>query len=190
MGVRPTGGRPGVSVVSCSADTRSRQFRTQFCDLLHQNIPEFDAKEITHFGLGVFFKAATHRWRVGKQFRQLDFGPYLEPIGQFLMGKAESPKNINLIFALFPPAEVPKTISLPYEWKKSSCHTYSFSVVGLEFVLSLGKQIPEWQSQISFHAPHRPVIVTDHTQQLMKSRFAQIIQRGGRKGKLKQKPKA
>lgn len=152
------------------------------------NIPEFDRNEIIHFALGVFFKAAVHSWPVGKQKRKLYFGKYLEPIRQFVLGNAGFPANTTLAVSLFPPIDGPKTMTLPYQWKNDRCHTYSFSVCGLEFVLSLGQRMPGWLLRTCFvHDSRRPVLVTNHTQQLMMDSSMRVIEKGGVKGKLRGK---
>jgi hypothetical protein len=150
------------------------------------NIPEFDRKEIIHFAMGVLFKAGVHPWPVGKQKRKLYFGKYLEPIRQFVLGTGGFPPATTLAFSLFPPIEGPKTMSIPYEWKGDRCHTYSFSVCGLEFVLSLGRGIPDWLRRTCFVSdPRRPVLVTSHTLQLMMNNSMRVIEKGGVKGKLR-----
>jgi len=149
---------------------------------------EFDTEQIAHFGLGVFFKAAVHSWTVGRRKRQLHFGPYLEPIRKYLIGSNDFPERTTLMFCLFPPAELPKALSVPYQWNVHECHTYAFCVVGLEFVLSLGKQIPDWHRKYCFvKGANRPVIITDHSQQHMQTRSIQMMQDGDVKGKLARK---
>jgi hypothetical protein len=148
-------------------------------------LSEFDTGQITHFALGVFFKAAVHRWTVERRKLRLQFGRYLEPVRKYLLGTDGFPERTTLMFCLFPPSDLPKAISVPYRWNVNDCHTYAFCVVGLEFVLSLGKQIPDWHRNCCFvTAPNRPVIVTDHSQKQMRSRSIQIVQSGNVKGKL------
>jgi len=41
-----------------------------------KNMPEVKAKEIVHFGMGMFFKAAVHGWRKGMSEPRINLEPY------------------------------------------------------------------------------------------------------------------
>jgi hypothetical protein len=148
--------------------------------------PEFDVEKIVHFALGVFYKAAVHHWRVDKnRKRKLEFGPHEEPLRLFALGQGPFPAFCALTFCLLPPTNSPKRIYSPMQWMRGDCRTYSFSVVGLEFWLSLGKRIPEEFRNLCFATkPHRPVVVNGHTDSIMDERAEEVKRSGGAKGKL------
>jgi len=149
--------------------------------------PEFDVEKIVHFGVGVFYKAAVHRWRIDKnRWQKLSFGAYLEPLRLFLLGQKAFPAGrATLTFCLLPPTNSPKRIYNPYEWMPGEHHTYSFCIIGLEFWLSLGKQISQDFCHLCFATkPYRPVVVNGHTDSVMTSRANDVIRTGGVKGKL------
>lgn len=150
--------------------------------------PEFDVDKIAHFALGVFFKAGVYTWTVGKNKMKLQLGQYLEPLRMFLLGKAAFPENCVLMLCIHPPTNAPKRLSMPYEWSRGTCRTHGFVLVGLEFVLSLGKQIPEWQRGLCFvNSASRKVIVTNHTEEGMTNNIKELLRKGMVRGKLKGK---
>jgi hypothetical protein len=150
--------------------------------------PEFDVERITHFALGVFFKMAAYEWTIGKHKRQFQFGPYLGSIRSYLLGHGPFPANCALMLCIHPPTDAPKRIALPYEWKIEGSRAYAFILIGLEFVLSLGKQIPQWHRELCFvNGANRFVIVANVTEQRMNETARAIIQAGLVKGKLAKK---
>lgn len=150
--------------------------------------PEFDSDKLIHFALGVFYKAAAHSWLVDEKSRRrvkLEFGPYEEPIRLYLLGKEPFPTGCSLAFCLLPPTNSPKRLYIPNEWIPGECRTFSFGVIGLEFWLSMGDQIPEgFRSTCFATGPDRPVIINGHTDSIMDERARDVIRSGSVKGKL------
>jgi hypothetical protein len=148
--------------------------------------PEFEVEKIVHFAVGVFYKAAVHRWRIDKnRWQKLNFGPYQEPLRLYLLGQRPFPTCVALTFCVLPPTNSPKRIYSPYEWTPGEHRTYSFSVIGLEFWLSIGRRISEDFRNLCFATkPFRPVVVNGHTDLIMTSRANDVIRTGGVKGKL------
>ena len=52
--------------------------------------------EITHFVMGMFWKAGVHSWSGSQTEPVIDLGPYTEPIGGFLRGEQEFPDHVAL----------------------------------------------------------------------------------------------
>jgi hypothetical protein len=147
--------------------------------------PEFDVQKIAHFSLGVFFKAGVHLWNIGKKRKKLEYGPYLGTLRDYLLARAEFPRNCTLMFCVHPPTTGPRRISMPYEWVRGACRTYSFMTVGLEFCMSLGKQIPQWHRNLCFVTGRdRIVIVANVTEKYANDAVEKIAARGQAKGKL------
>jgi hypothetical protein len=89
------------------------------------------------------------------------------------------------MFCINPPTNGPKRISIPCEWERNTCRTYSFMLIGLEFSMSLGKQIPQWHRDLCFvSSARRTVIVANATEQYANDTVEKIIRRGQVKGKL------
>jgi hypothetical protein len=150
--------------------------------------PEFDTDKVVHFALGVFYKAAVHSWLVDDKSQRrlkLEFGPYEEAIRLHLIGEAAFPAQCALAFCLLAPTKSPKRLYNPIEWAPDQCRTFSFSMIGLEFWLSLGERIPQILLSLCFATNlDRPVIVNNHTDSVMDDRVKEVLRSGGAKGKL------
>jgi hypothetical protein len=150
--------------------------------------PEFEVEKIAHFALGVFFKAGAHNWPVGRNKLKLQLGSYLEPLRRFVLGEATFPTNCVLMLCIHPPTNGPKRLVMPYEWDRNGCHTYAFILIGLEFVISLGRQIPLWHRNLCFvNSPGRKVVVANMTEKWIDDSAIKIVQSGQVKGKLAKK---
>jgi len=75
-------------------------------------ITEIDAAQITHFGMGIFWKAAIHTWKSKGPTVHIDLGPYVEGVRRFLLG-APFPENIVLWVCVVPPS-VPLLTALSF----------------------------------------------------------------------------
>jgi hypothetical protein len=59
--------------------------------------PEIDVPKLTHFGIGLFFKAAVHSWRGGIEKPWIALEPDdIEGLRLYLLGEADLPPNIAL----------------------------------------------------------------------------------------------
>lgn len=52
---------------------------------LAAQIPEIDVGKVTHFALGLFWKASVHSWRGDRTDPRIDLGPYSEAIRKWLL---------------------------------------------------------------------------------------------------------
>jgi hypothetical protein len=118
--------------------------------------PDFDVQRISHFALGIFWKASIHPWPVG----QILLGPYGEEIRTWLRGETEFPKNVALNVILSRPAAAQIIMNPPYE---TTCHTYLFHVPGVLFRLSVGKQIPAPERTLCFYSSAEHFVVVSDT---------------------------
>jgi hypothetical protein len=149
-------------------------------------IPEFEKDKIIHFALGVFFKAAAYKWRMGKYRKGISLGVYLDGVRRYLLGESEFPNRCALWFSIIPPNHNTRTLCAPYQWAVRECHTFGFIMLGLEFVLSVGKQIPAYLRNHCFvRSPGQPVFVTGITARLVAKKSAEIIDAGRVFGKLR-----
>lgn len=149
-------------------------------------IPEFEKDKVVHFALGVFFKAAVYNWRIGRYRKGISLGIYLESVRRYLLGDSEFPDRCALLFSIMPPNHNTRTLCPPYQWAVRECHTYAFIMLGLEFVLGVGKQIPEYLRKHCFvRSPEQPVFVTAITARLVAKKSAEIIGSGRVFGKLR-----
>ena len=121
--------------------------------------PEIDVQRISHFALGIFWKASIHPW----QFGQITLGTYSEAIRTWLRGETAFPKNVALNVILSRPAAAQIVMNPPYETTSMPCHTYLFHVPGILFRLSVGKQIPSAEKLLCFYSSAEHFIIVSDT---------------------------
>jgi len=120
--------------------------------------PDVDFQRISHFALGIFWKASIHPW----QFGHISLGPYRETIRTWLRGETGFPQNVALNLILSRPAAAQIIMNPPYETTSTTCHTYLFHVPGILFRLSVGRQIPTEEKILCFYSrPEHFIIVSD-----------------------------
>jgi hypothetical protein len=117
--------------------------------------PDIDVKRISHFALGVFWKASLYPWEIG----QISLGPYGGPIRTWLRGETPFPQNIALNVILFRPPAAQIIMNPPYQTTEIPCHTYLFHLPGVLFRLSVGKQIPLAEKTLCFYSSAEHFIV-------------------------------
>jgi hypothetical protein len=49
--------------------------------------------DLTHFAMGIFWKAAVHSWRGGETEPIINLGPYTESVRKFLRGEDGFPRR-------------------------------------------------------------------------------------------------
>lgn len=117
--------------------------------------PDIDVNSISHFALGVFWKASLHSWAFG----EISLGPYGEAIRTWLRGETAFPQNVALNVILSRPAAAQILMNPPYQTAVIPCHTYLFHVPGLLFRLSVGKEIPLAEKTLCFYSSAEHFIV-------------------------------
>ena len=65
------------------------------------NNPEIRVDELTHFALGIFWKASVHSWSGSRTEPLIDLGPYSENVRTWLRNETRFPENIYLIAIVF-----------------------------------------------------------------------------------------
>jgi hypothetical protein len=113
-------------------------------------IREIDCQQLIYLGMSVFWRAAAHSWRWQGDRLQIDLGPYLEPIRQFLLDNAPFPKKTALTVRVSAAKEdFPNLAVLPQSTKKKGYHIHSFIIPGLAFFMAVGGGVPESMIQLS-----------------------------------------
>ena len=121
--------------------------------------PGIDVQSITHFALGVFWKACLYPWEIG----QVSLGAYEEPVRTWLRGETAFPQNIALNVILSRPSTALIIMNPPYLTTKTPCHTYLFHVPGVLFRLSVGKEIPPPERTLCFYSSAQHFVVVSDT---------------------------
>jgi hypothetical protein len=122
--------------------------------------PEINVKQITHFALGVFWKASVHSWRKGETKNWIELGPYREEIRKFLRGEGPFPKYVGLTLGIIPRPVKQISFCLPYRGSRDACHYYMFYVPGIAFALSVGKRLGDAKENCFYSNPLHPVVAT------------------------------
>lgn len=131
--------------------------------------PEIDAEKITHFAIGVFWKAAIHSWRGNTCDPVIDLGPYTERLRTFLRGETSFPERVALTIGVLTPSKAQKTISMtqPYRGSNRDWHNFLFYIPGIEFAISVGKAVGEERRGECFYTnPLHPIYVIDFSEDI------------------------
>ena len=102
--------------------------------------PEIDVPKITHFGCGVFLKAAVHAWHgdPSKPFIEMELAE-IEALRSFLIGKAVLPGTMALCVTIDSAQVVLQALFEPYRAEPLLGFTrYVFYVAGVFFQLCIG----------------------------------------------------
>ncbi len=159
--------------------TRTREFPLH--DILNEIAPDFvdpdvkayagsknpslRVKDLTHFALGIFWKASAHSWKSGPSsiIPRIELGCYGESIRCFLFCDGPFPEHVALGISVMP---TPVTTMLSYEpragRKSGGVHHFSFYVPGVLFTLSVGEGVAGKAKDICFYGnPLHPILIKD-----------------------------
>jgi len=124
--------------------------------------PKIDVAKLTHFAMGVFWKASVHSWRGDETEPLIQLAKYGELARVFLLGRAPFPAKMALVVGVIPPPVKTIGFCYPYRGSASGYHNFLFFVPGIEFALLVGNTIPSDLKQTCFasHSLH-PIVVSD-----------------------------
>lgn len=124
--------------------------------------PEIKVDKLTHFALGLFWKASVHPWKTGRTEPRIELGPYSEDIRKWLIGEGSFPKHVYLITAIERPARAQIALNDPYEGVRGGGHNFFVHVPGLLFMLTVGKTVDESMQWLCIHNnPRNPINISD-----------------------------
>jgi hypothetical protein len=108
-----------------------------------KTLPGIDREKVAYFALSVFWRASVHRWeRGGDEPISIDLGPYEEDLRKYLLGQAGFPANVVLHVVVCTDALSQGLFYPPSRGRKKDDTTYTFQARGLNFLMTVGKQIP------------------------------------------------
>lgn len=124
-------------------------------------IPPLRVESLTHFAMGVFWKASVYPWKVfGESINKLAFGSYAERIRQYLAGIGGFPTNMSLMVHVDPLPNPFIAFHLPRARKSGQLHWFDWYVNGVEFVLVVGRAIPtDMKDACIFSAPNHLIFL-------------------------------
>lgn len=125
-------------------------------------IPGLDAEALLHYGAGIFFKAATHRWDFEGTPYGIDLGKHTEPLRRFVKDGVRLPADTVIGLAIS--SRPPKFLGCfpPVQMNDTECVKYKFYVSGILYTLMLGDTIPSASQRGSFSVtPTRVLFMMD-----------------------------
>ena len=124
--------------------------------------PEIDVQKLTHFAMGIFWKASVHSWRGKERSPLIQLGPYGDAIRTWLRGETAFPKHVCLSVLVARPENALIVLSGPTERVHKTWHSFSLNVPGVVFMLNVGRQIDLEMRMTCFHEnPMHPVFISD-----------------------------
>jgi hypothetical protein len=129
------------------------------------SIPEIDVDKLEYFALSVFWRAAVHSWIpvLGDAYERLELGPYRESLRQFLVGSGPFPANVVTMISVYEQTNFTRTTFPPEagERNPNEGQPYSFLIPGIQFSMTLGKQLTSDSREFSSHLqPERRIFMT------------------------------
>jgi len=136
------------------------------------NNPCLCVEDLTHFALGIFWKASVHSWKSGPSgtIPKIEFGPYGEGIRSFLFCGGPFPDNVGLRVNVMPAPVAPMVSCHPYEGTKSErAHNFNFYVPGILFALVVGGGAPEeTKGHCFYRSPLHPILLKDLSEEVQR----------------------
>ena len=176
--------RGGETWVVSKLLTLERKF--PLYDLLTQRNPNFDVDgrltyfaeqnsqikiaKLTHFALGVFWKASVHPWGLTENDSLIELGPYSEKIRLWLRSEGSFPEHVYPVALVSRPQTTRPNACLPFEQARDQhegeegtlrWRGFYFQVPGSSFVLNIGKTVDEEIRRLSLHIPPHPITIAD-----------------------------
>ena len=124
--------------------------------------PDIDVEKLTHFAVGIFWKAAVHDWKMGRETVRIWLGRYADPIRLWLRGESSFPRDVNLTLLMARPENVLVVLTGPTKQATKRWHSFSLQVPGLLFTLHVGRLMDSEIKECCFHQdPAHPIFVSD-----------------------------
>ena len=130
--------------------------------------PDIHVDKLTHFAMGVFWKAAVHPWCRSSTEPMIDLGCYAEPVRQFLRGEASFPDHVALTIGVLPPPAQLISFHNPYQGSKKEWNNFLLYVSGIEFCLAVGSAVDATLKENCFASnPAHPIVVVDFSSSIL-----------------------
>jgi hypothetical protein len=85
---------------------------------------EIQCDKITHFAMGVFWKAAVHSWSGTRKETMIALGKYVEQVRLFLLSESGFPRRMALVVGVLPPPVKMVAATNPYRGSNRNWHNY------------------------------------------------------------------
>ncbi len=124
-------------------------------------IPEIRAPELTHFAMGIFWKASVHPWKVGTNEPRIDLGRYGELVRLLLLGEGEFPADMALSLTILPSPVTMIAFHPPYTTVGPD-PTFHLYLCGLNYTLWMVANVEPQIIATSLNRPPHVVLVVDN----------------------------
>src|SRR5277367_5945178 len=125
--------------------------------------------DLTHFAMGIYYKAAVHSWLGSTTEPWIQLGARTEGVRKYLLGEEEFPKEMALTLAVLPRARAIISFYFPFETIPAHGYrTFHFYIAGLNYTLWVGPQIPYEPSRACLSAKPNSVLVFDCAKEILK----------------------
>jgi hypothetical protein len=153
--------------------------------------PKLSVEKLTHFALGIFWKAGVHSWSGTTKEPMIDLGQYAATIRTWLRRETGFPKDVTLTITFSKPETALIVLQQPVEIKGVPWRRYRFYVPGVMFSLNVGPAIELEMRMICFHQmPAHPVFVSNEITAKFNERLGKdYVESRKTKGYLKQREK-
>jgi hypothetical protein len=149
---------------------------------LAEGCPEIRAEMLLYFAASVFWRAAVHKWRLGKfVLHRPKLGRHAEALRVYLLG-GSLPTDIAVIVWVEDCEKPGMKLLLP---KTVASNHHIFHIPGISFEIALGDDARTSLSGLSFTQPERPILLgqmfEEKIQQMLADGFGTVrtFSRGG-----------
>lgn len=135
--------------------------------------PEIDVEKLTHFAIGIFWKASVHAWKGSTMAPKIDLGSYSEALRKWLMKEGNLPWDMSLHFTVSPPERAQIIVQEPIATESQRWKTFVMHVPGMLISMSIGPLVPIESHMICFwkNAAHT-IMISDEISSLLERRYA------------------
>jgi hypothetical protein len=132
--------------------------------------PQIEVAKVTHFAVGIFWKASVHSWGLTENDSLIELGPYSDKIRRWLRSEGSFPEHVYPVTYVSRPQATRAHACLPFEQTRNqherdegqlSWRGFYFQVPGLSFILNIGKTVDQGIRAFSLYTPPHPIIVAD-----------------------------
>jgi len=134
--------------------------------------PNLDVERLTHFALGVFWKAAVHSWSGSKKEPMINLGEYVDVIRTWLRSESDFPDDVTLAVTVAKPETALVVLQQPVKIPGVRWRRYHFYVPGVMFSLNVGREVEGQMREICFHqVVEHPIFVSDDVMAVFNARL-------------------
>ncbi len=147
--------------------------------------PDINVHAITHFAMGIFWKASVYSWLGGVKEPRIELGPYAEAVRRFLRNETGFPQHMILNVGIVPPEVRFIQFLDPYRGSGKGQHNFLFNVPGVHFSLRVGKTFTDEDRGTCFYADKfHPIVVTRRMADDMKRMYREQSKKAHKSRKL------